>query len=263
MVLLHLVDAFADRPFTGNPAAVCLLDAAPRSDEWMQNLAFELGYSETAFVSRADNNRWRLRWFSPSCEVALCGHATLASAHVLWSLGRAQGPIEFDTQSGVLKCERDARGISIDLPSSKLEDTPPPVGLLSALGVRPLTLKRTDQDDYIAELESEDAIVKFAPDFAALAQVKARGLCVTSRAKNPEYDFVSRFFAPAFGIPEDPVTGSAHCALGPFWAARLDKPKLRARQLSRRGGTLEVELVGDRVRLAGRAVTVFTGALTV
>ncbi|HEX5659297.1 MAG TPA: PhzF family phenazine biosynthesis protein [Polyangiales bacterium] len=261
MVLLHLVDAFAERPFTGNPAAVCLLDR-DKTDEWMQNLAFELGYSETAFVTRRDN-MWQLRWFSPSSEVRLCGHATLASAHVLWSLGRAQGPIEFATLSGVLKCERDARGIAIDLPCSKLEDAPPPVGFLSALGVRPLALKRTDQDDYVAELESEDAVAKLAPDLAALAQVKARGICVTSRAKDPELDFVSRFFAPAFGIPEDPVTGSAHCALAPLWAARLGKTKLRARQLSRRGGVLDVELVGDRVRLAGRAVTVFTGALTV
>lgn len=261
MVLLHLVDAFAERPFTGNPAAVCLLDR-DKPDEWMQNLAFELGYSETAFVTRRDN-MWQLRWFAPSSEVKLCGHATLASAHVLWSLGRAQGPIEFSTLSGVLRCERDARAIAIDLPRGTLEDTTPPVGLLSALGVRPLALKRSDQDDYIVELEDEDAVRRIAPDLGALGQVKARGVCVTSRAKDPEFDFVSRFFAPAFGIPEDPVTGSAHCALGPLWAARLDKPKLRARQLSRRGGVLDVELVGDRVRLAGRAVTIFTGALTV
>lgn len=261
MTLLHLVDAFADRPFSGNPAAVCLLEGA-RSDDWMQSLAFELGYSETAFVARRDNG-WQLRWFSPTTEVALCGHATLASAHVLWSLGRAQGPIEFFTRSGTLKCERDPRAIAIDLPRSKLEDTPPPVGLLTALGVRPLSLKHTDQDDYIVELESEDAVRKIAPDLNALAQVRARGIAVTSRAKDPELDFVSRFFAPAFGIPEDPVTGSVHCALGPLWAERLDKEKLRARQLSRRGGVLDVELLGERVRLAGRAITVFTGALTV
>ncbi len=260
-MLLHLVDAFADRPFTGNPAAVCLLDRE-KPEEWMQNLAFELGYSETAFVTRRDNT-WQLRWFAPSKEVALCGHATLASAHVMWSLGRAQGPIEFHTLSGVLKCERDPRGIVIDLPRGKVEDTPPPVGLLATLGVRPLLLKRTDQDDYIVELESEDAVAKFTPDLVALAAVKARGLCVTSRAKNPEFDFVSRFFAPAFGIPEDPVTGSVHCALTPLWAERLGKNKLRARQLSRRGGVLELELLDERVRLAGRAVTVFTGALTV
>lgn len=260
-MLLHLVDAFADRPFSGNPAAVCLLDGG-RPDEWLQNLAFELGYSETAFVTRRDNS-WQLRWFSPATEVALCGHATLASAHVLWSLGRAQGPIEFLTQSGPLRCERDPRGISVDLPRSTLEDAPPPVGLLSALGVRPLSLKRSDQDDYIVELENEDAVRQIAPDMRALAQVRARGVAVTSRANHPELDFVSRFFAPAFGIPEDPVTGSVHCALGPLWSARLDKPKLRARQLSRRGGVLEVELVGERVRLVGRAVTVFTGALTI
>jgi PhzF family phenazine biosynthesis protein len=256
-----LVDAFADRPFSGNPAAVCLLDG-PRPDAWMQSLAAELGFSETAFVMRRDGG-WGLRWFTPSTEVALCGHATLASAHVLWNLGRAQGPIAFETKSGVLKCERDPRGISIDLPLAKLEDTPPPVGLFSALGVRPLSLKRSEHDDYLVELESEDVIVKLTPDLAALAQLKARGVIVTSRANHPEFDFVSRFFAPAIGIPEDPVTGSAHCALGPFWAARLDKTKLRARQLSRRGGVLEVELSGDRALIAGRAITVFTGALTV
>lgn len=260
MVLLHLVDAFAERPFTGNPAAVCLLDA-PRSDAWMQQLAFELGFSETAYVSRTEQGN-SLRWFTPKTEVALCGHATLASAHVLWSIGRAQGPISFQTQSGVLTCERSNRLIQLDMPRTELTDEPPPVGFLSAIALKPVTLRRA-QWDMLVEVENEDAVRRAAPDFAALAQVKARGVMVTARAKNPEFDFVCRFFAPSVGIDEDPVTGSAYCALGPFWAERLGKSSLRAAQLSQRGGTVELEVMPERVRVGGRAVTVFTGALAV
>jgi PhzF family phenazine biosynthesis protein len=262
MVLLHLVDAFADRPFQGNPAAVCLLDA-PRADEWMQQLACELGYSETAYVARIESGL-SLRWFTPAVEVPLCGHATLASAHVLWSVGRAQGAISFETKSGVLTCERSGKLITIDLPASKLAEEAPPVGLLSALGgARPLTLQRATNDQLLVELEDEAAVRRIAPDLRSLAQVNVRGVMVTARAKNPEFDFVSRYFAPAAGIDEDPVTGSAHCALTPFWAERLGKQTLRAQQLSKRGGVLELELLGERVRIGGRAVTVFTGALTV
>jgi PhzF family phenazine biosynthesis protein len=261
MVLLHLVDAFSDRPFSGNPAAVCLLDA-PRSDEWMQQLANELGYSETAYVARVDSGL-SLRWFTPTIEVPLCGHATLASAHVLWSVGRAQGTVRFETKSGTLTCERKAKVIQIDLPRSELSDVPPPVGLFTALGgAKPVTLKRAHNDQLLVELADEDSVQKLTPDFRALAQVKVGGVIVTARAKNPEFDFVSRFFAPAAGIDEDPVTGSAHCALTPFWAERLDKQVMRAQQISKRGGVLEVELLPERVKMGGRAVTVFTGALT-
>jgi PhzF family phenazine biosynthesis protein len=261
MVLVHLVDAFADRPFTGNPAAVCLLDT-PKSDEWMQQLAFELGYSETAYVLRVDD-KLSLRWFTPKLEVALCGHATLASAHVLWNVGRAQGSIAFQTHAGVLSCERVGKVIYLDMPRATLQDEPPPVGLLSALGVRPVLLKRASTSDILVELTDEDAVQRVTPDFVTLAQVKARGIIVTARSKNPELDFVSRFFAPAIGIDEDPVTGSAHCALAPHWGDKLGKTSMRAKQLSRRGGLLELELSPERVRLGGRAVTVFTGALTV
>ena len=261
MVLLHLVDAFADRPFTGNPAAVCLLDT-PKSDEWMQQLAFELGYAETAYVLRVDD-KLSLRWFSPKMEVALCGHATLASAHVLWSVGRAQGSIAFQTKAGVLGCERVGKVIYLDMPRATLQDEPPPVGLLSSLGVRPVLLKRVNTNDILVELADEDAVQRATPDFGTLAQVKARGIIITARSKNPEFDFVSRFFAPASGIDEDPVTGSAHCALAPHWGEKLGKTSMRAKQLSRRGGLLELELRAERVRMGGRAVTVFTGALTV
>jgi PhzF family phenazine biosynthesis protein len=260
MVLVHLVDAFAERPFTGNPAAVCLLDG-PRSDDWMQQLAFELGYSETAYVSRTESG-FSLRWFTPALEVDLCGHATLASAHVLWNVGRAQGPIAFETKSGVLTCERNGRLIHMDLPRTELRDEPPPIGLLSALGGKPVALKRAGPD-FLVELEDERSVVQADPDLPALAQVKLRGVMITARSRSPEIDFVSRFFAPGAGIDEDPVTGSAHCALAPYWAERVGKQALRARQVSRRGGELELELFPDRVRVGGRAVTVLTGALTV
>jgi len=262
MVLLHLVDAFAERPFTGNPAAVCLLDG-PRSDAWMQQLAFELGYSETAYVTRAESGSYSLRWFTPTMEVALCGHATLASAHVLWSIGRAQGPIRFETQSGVLTCEREGKLIHIEMPRKDPTEAQPPIGLLSALELRPQHMLFRADTDYMVELPDEDAVRKSTPDFRALAHVSARGVMITARAKSPELDFVARFFAPASGIDEDPVTGSAYCALGPYWAAKLDKRSMRAQQLSKRGGVLELEVRDSTVRVGGRAVTVFTGALVV
>src|SRR6195952_5042448 len=164
MVLLHLVDAFADRPFSGNPAAVCLLDT-PRSDEWMQQFAFELGFSETAYVLRVGDGL-SLRWFTPSAEAALCGHATLASAHVLWNVGRAQGNIAFQTKAGVLTCERVGKVIYLDMPRATLQDEPPPVGLLSSLGVRPVLLKRVNTNDILVELADEDAVQRVTPDFA-------------------------------------------------------------------------------------------------
>jgi PhzF family phenazine biosynthesis protein len=260
MDYLHLVDAFADRPFTGNPAAVCLL-GGPRSDTWMQQVAFELGYSETAFVAAAESG-YSLRWFTPKVEVDLCGHATLASAHVLWNAGTAQGPIAFHTKSGVLTCVRDGRLIKMDLPRTELRDAPPPVGLLSTLGFAPLVLKHAGPD-VLVEVPDEESVLRASPDLRALAQVPLRGVIVTARSRSAELDFVSRFFGPAIGIDEDPVTGSAHCALAPYWAERLGKHSMRARQLSLRGGQLEVELLTDRVCIAGLAVTVLTGALTI
>jgi predicted PhzF superfamily epimerase YddE/YHI9 len=261
MVLLHLVDTFAERPFTGNPAAVCLLDG-PRSEEWMQQLAFELGYAETAYVLRTEQG-FSLRWFTPVVEVALCGHATMASAHVLWSIGRAHGPIAFQTQSGVLNCERKGRLIYLDLPRITAVEAPPPIGLFAALGLRPVGgVKRAD-GDFLVEVPDEDIVRAAAPDMRNLAQVKMRGVAITAPSKNPEFDFVSRFFAPASGIDEDAVTGSTHCALAPLWAERLGKQSLRAQQLSKRGGTLTLEVQPERVRIGGHALTVFTGALAI
>ncbi len=259
MVLLHLVDAFAERPFTGNPAAVCLLDG-PRPSEWMQQLAYELGYSETAFVLRTEGGL-SLRWFAPLTEVALCGHATLAAAHVLWSVGRAHGPIRFETEkSGTLTAERKGRLIYIDLPRIPVTEAPPPIGLMSTLGFRPSAVKLAGED-VLLEVPDEAAVLAVAPDMRGLRKVQTRGVIVTAPSRTPEYDFVSRFFAPSAGIDEDPVTGSAHCALAPYWGERLGKQTLRARQLSRRGGILELEVQPERVRLGGHAVTVFTGAL--
>lgn len=261
MLALHLVDAFAERPFTGNPAAVCLLQT-PRPDEWMQQLAFELGYSETAYVSPKESG-FSLRWFTPKVEVPLCGHATLASAHVLWGIGRAKGPITFHTLSGELKCERDGSMIYMDLPRVHTRDEPPPVGLLAALnGLRPLAIERADRD-FLIELEDEASVRAADPDLRALARVDVRGVIVTARSTDSDFDFVSRFFAPGAGIDEDPVTGAAHCALTPYWAEHLKKTKLRARQLSPRGGVLELELHDAHVRVGGRAVTVLTGAVVV
>lgn len=261
MVILHLVDAFAERPFAGNPAAVCLLPE-PRKDEWMQQVACELGYSETAYVTASEGS-FSLRWFTPKVEVKLCGHATLASAHVLWGMGRAKGPIKFHTLSGELTCERERGMIYLDLPRTALEDEPPPIGLLSALHCSgAVAVKRADAD-FLIELADEASVLSIVPDFRALARVGARGVMITARASDPQFDFVSRFFAPGSGIDEDPVTGAAHCALTPYWAERLGKTKMRARQVSARGGVLDAELRDQRVRLGGHATTVLTGALVV
>jgi PhzF family phenazine biosynthesis protein len=262
MLILQLVDAFAERPFTGNPAAVCLL-AEPRPEIWMQQLAFELGYSETAYVNPLASG-FSLRWFTPKVEVELCGHATLASAHVLWNMGRTKGPISFHTLSGELRCEQGERGmIHLDLPAVTAHDAPPPIGLLAALRcAKPLAVKRTGKN-FLVELAEEADVQAAEPDFRALARVDVRAVMITAPARDRELDFVSRCFAPGAGIDEDPVTGSAHCALGPYWAERLGKTSMRARQLSARGGTLEVELRGERVRLGGRATTVLTGTVVV
>jgi predicted PhzF superfamily epimerase YddE/YHI9 len=261
MILVHLVDAFAERPFAGNPAAVCLLPE-PRTDEWMQQLACELGYSETAYVS-AKGGGFGLRWFTPKVEVALCGHATLASAHVLWNMGRAKGPVTFHTLSGELTCEQERGMIYLDLPRTTLLDEPPPVGLLSALRSEKATAVKRANEDFLIELADEASVLAVEPDFRALARVSMRGVMITAASHDPEFDFVSRFFAPGVGVDEDPVTGSAHCALTPYWAERLGKTKLRARQLSARGGVLEAELLETRVRLGGRATTVLAGTLVI
>lgn len=254
------VDAFTDQPFRGNPAAVCVLPEA-RNEAWMQNVAREMNLSETAFlVPRADG--FDLRWFTPSTEVALCGHATLASAHALWEDGhlKPEQTARFHTKSGLLTAERKGEWIELDFPAVLEQPAPAPPGLAEALGVKPKYVGK-NKFDYLVEAESERTVREMAPDFSALKKISVRGVSVTSRSESPQYDFVSRFFAPDSGIDEDPVTGSAHCCLGPFWSKRLGKSDLIAYQASARGGTVRVRLSGERVILGGQAVTVLRGEL--
>jgi len=260
---LFQIDAFADAPFTGNPAAVCLLGDADRDAAWMQNLAAEMNLAETAFLRRQDEG-WSLRWFTPTIEVALCGHATLASAHALFEEGLlAPGATaRFHTKSGVLTARHAGDLIELDFPATVAEASPPPEGLIEALGAHPMHVARS-RFDYLVEMASEDDVRTLEPDHAMLRQIPVRGVIVTSRASTKGFDFVSRFFAPGSGIDEDPVTGSAHCALAPYWAPRLGKNDFVAYQASPRGGVLRVTLDGNRVRLAGRAVTVLRGDLAV
>lgn len=254
------VDAFTDRAFAGNPAAVCLLDR-PADAPWMQNVAREMNLSETAFLSpRADG--YDLRWFTPAAEVDLCGHATLATAHVLWSerLLDPGATARFHTRSGWLTADRRGDWIELDFPSQAVAPQEAPAGLLAALGVRPQFVGK-NKTDYLVEVAAEREVRALAPDFGKFRSLPIRGVIVTSRAATPGVDFVSRFFAPAVGVDEDPVTGSAHCALAPHWAPRLAKDEMIGYQASSRGGTVRVRLAGDRVKLGGQAVTVLTGEL--
>jgi len=255
------VDAFADGPFTGNPAAVCLLDA-PREPSWMQSVAMEMNLSETAFlVPRADG--FDLRWFTPAVEVDLCGHATLASAHALWEEGvLARGQhARFSTRSGWLTAEPKDGEIELDFPSKDAEALSDPPDLASALRTTVREIHK-NRFDYLALLESEQAVRELAPDFAALGRLGVRGVIATAKADaGRDYDFVSRFFAPGAGIDEDPVTGSAHCFLAPFWSARLGRDELRGYQASKRGGYVRTRVTGARVKLRGRAITVLRGEL--
>src|SRR5215213_2261027 len=258
---LYQVDAFTDQPFGGNPAAVCLLPE-PRPAEWMQLVAREMNLAETAFLDPAAEGGWNLRWFTPAVEVELCGHATLASAHVLWETGRlpATETARFHTLSGLLTAERRDGVIELDFPARGADEVEPPEGLAAALGVTPVFIGKS-RYDYLLEATSEEAVRTAAPDFGRLRTLPVRGVILTAAATAGPYDFVSRFFAPGSGIDEDPVTGSAHCTLGPFWAARLGKQELTAYQASARGGIVRVRVVGDRVRLGGQAVTVLRGRL--
>ncbi|MED7929330.1 PhzF family phenazine biosynthesis protein [Nonomuraea sp. LP-02] len=252
---LYTVDAFTSTAFQGNPAAVCLLDS-PVTDGWMQRVAIEMNLSETAFL-HGDS----LRWFTPAVEVTLCGHATLATAHVLYSTGTATGPIQFRTASGTLTVNRlPSGGITMDFPAKEVTPVTLPTGLEKALGATPVRVG-ISQLDLLVELESEETVRNLTPDITALGAVDARGVIVTARGT--ETDFVSRFFAPKVGVPEDPVTGSAHCALSPYWSARLGRASLVGAQLSKRGGIVHVTYAGDRVHLAGNAVTVLSGTLHV
>lgn len=253
------VDAFTSRPFAGNPAAVCVMDA-PVDEQWMRDVASEMNLSETAFLHPLEDG-WSLRWFTPAVEVDLCGHATLASAHVLWQDGLLprDAQARFHTRSGLLTAARDGEWITLDFPAKPEQPSPAPDGMEQALGTRIVYAGRS-VFDWLVEVESEEAVRALAPDLTLLARVEARGVIVTARGGG-EHDFVSRFFAPRVGVPEDPVTGSAHCVLAPFWAARLGRDTLTGFQASRRGGVVKVRVAGDRVLLGGQAVTVMRGAL--
>ncbi len=265
------IDAFTDRPFAGNPAAVCLL-AAPAEAEWMQAVAREMNLSETAFVTGQGDGDFALRWFTPAVEVELCGHATLAAAHALWTTERLalDRPARFHTLSGLLTAERaDGDRIELDFPSRNAVAAEAPIGLAEALGLAAEDLRWVGRSRYdvLVELPDERTVRSLAPDLARLRDVEARGVIVTARSGGFEgsgrHDFVSRFFAPRAGVDEDPVTGSAHCTLATFWGERLGKEELLAYQASARGGEIRLRLLGDRVRLGGRAVTVSRGELLV
>ena len=274
------VDAFTEKPFAGNPAGVCLLEGQT-DDRWMQNVAAEMNLSETAFLLKQKDG-WSLRWFTPKVEVDLCGHATLATAHVLAETGLLKngGEVGFHTHSGLLTARLTSGGIELNFPAKPEEPASAPLGLIEALTVdlpkvpdlygmdlREVHLSvlyiGKNQFDFLVELDSDDTVRQLDPDFSKLKGVEARGIIVTARSSNPEFDIVSRFFAPAVGINEDPVTGSAHCCLGPYWMKKLGKSRLRAFQASARGGILEIEAEKDRVLLRGKAVTVFEGKLLV
>lgn len=259
---IYTVDAFTNQPFEGNPAGVCILHG-PADEGWMQSVAAEMKYSETAFVYPLAEG-FSLRWLTPLQEVDLCGHATLATAHILWE-GGMLNPDEsavFHTKSGILNASRAGEWIEMDFPAYQLASIDPPAGLGEALGAEVLSVAADPLFHIvIAEMDSEETVRDLSPDFRALAKIPISDACVTARSACEAYDFVSRFFAPRLGVDEDPVTGSAHCALGPFWADRLGKDALVGYQASKRGGIVKVRVAGDRVILGGQAVTVIRGLI--
>ncbi|RII14027.1 putative isomerase YddE [Streptomyces sp. YIM 130001] len=267
---IRIVDAFTTRPFAGNPAGVMLLDSFP-TDDWMQRVALEVNHAETAFThplppgGEAD---WALRWFTPATEVDLCGHATLATAHVLRSTGTAEGTVRFATRSGVLTAQHTPDGaITLDFPTAPLTAEPVPEGLATALGTEPLSAHDTGPHcgDLLVELADERTVRGLSPDLAGLVRHSRRGIVATARAADPDggYDYVSRCFFPRVGVDEDPVTGSAHTALAPYWSPRLGNPQLTGLQASARSGLVRTTLNGDRTLLTGHAVTVIEGELLV
>lgn len=257
---LYGVDAFTPTLFRGNPACVCILEKN-RPDEWKQSVASELNVSETAFLQSGEAS-WGLRWFTPQVEVDLCGHATLASAHVLWETGRVDrgSGIAFETRSGKLGASSNGDWIELDFPEEPPRETKAPDKLLSALGTEALWVGK-NRFDYLVEIDSEKKVTGLKPDFIMLEEVHMRGVIVTSRSQGEQYDFVSRFFAPAVGVIEDPVTGSAHCCLGPYWKEKTGLDMLTAYQASRRGGLLKLRVTGGRVFISGQAVTVWHGEI--
>lgn len=259
---LHLVDAFTGTPFRGNTAAVCIMDG-PADPVWMQQVAGEMKHSETAFLHPGPGC-WNLRWFTPEREVDLCGHATIAAAFALWTAGHEKpgSAIAFETRSGTLTAQKDGDWITIDFPAEPVTSEISVPGLDRALGIPPVFVGR-NRFDILAELPSAADLCTLEPDMAALAAIPTRGIIVTAVSDLPHFDFVSRFFAPAIGVPEDPVTGSAHCCLGPYWGEKLKKTELDGFQCSARGGTVKVTLNGNRVILGGHAVHISSGQLLV
>ena len=255
------VDAFTNQPFKGNPAAVCIL-SRHRNDTWMQNVAREMNLSETAFLEKRDDG-FNLRWFTPSVEVELCGHATLASAHALWEIGylSLKEQARFFTKSGLLTAEFKDGWIEMDFPDEPETAISPPADIAKALGVS-FKYAGKNRFDYLVEIDSEKILRRINPDFTLLATIPMRGVIVTSPSISKEYDFASRFFAPQVGVNEDPVTGSAHCCLAPYWGAKLGRNEMVGYQASSRGGIVMVRLAKDRVYLSGQAVTVLRGELS-
>ncbi len=259
MKIFH-VDTFTEKIFSGNPAGVCIL-TSPGDDIWMQNLAMEMNLSETAFLEKKGDG-YNLRWFTPRCEVDLCGHATLASAHCLWEEGYIDEKSEarFHTRSGLLTARKADGRIELNFPREEEMASTPPLDLINGIGVKILYTGK-NRMDYIIEVESENSVREMVPDFDILKKVDTRGIIVTASSKSREYDFVSRFFCPKLGINEDPVTGSAHCCLGPYWQKKLNKDSFTALQVSARGGVVRVRVAGERVYLGGSAVTLFAADL--
>ena len=259
-IVITQVDAFTAKPFAGNPAAVCVL-AKAAEESWMRNVAREMNLSETAFLVPQDGG-YNLRWFTPAIEVDLCGHATLASAHVLWQDSHLppDGQARFHTRSGLLTADRQGDWIEMNFPAKMEQAAELPADLAAALGVEPVYVGR-NQFDYLVEVESAEALRTAKPDHSALRKLPVRGVIVTARSDTPEFDFISRFFAPGAGVDEDPVTGTAHVCLGPYWNKRLGKSEFVAYQASPRGGVVRVRCAGDRVYLGGQAVTVLRGEL--
>ena len=257
---IYIADAFTNVPYTGNPAGVCILQG-PRPKAWMQRVAAEINASETAFLVEVDNG-FMLRWFSPTAEVDLCGHGTLASAHILWETHTTNATeIRFHTKSGLLTAERDGDWIVLDFPAEKAVDKAPPAALGDSLK-NTFRYVGKNRMDYLVEVADEAEVLSLQPDFEKMKTLGVRGVVVTARTDAQDVDFVSRCFYPGLGINEDPVTGSAHCCLGPYWGSKLGKTGMVARQLSARRGTLKVRNEGDRVRLYGQAVTTLTGVLS-
>jgi len=258
---IYTVDAFTNHPLKGNPAAVCLLHDA-RDDGSRRDVAREMNLSEKAFLEKRVDGSYTLRWFTPAVEVDLCGHATLASAHILWETAElsAGAEVVFHTRSGILSAARQGEWIEMDFPAEPETPSDAPEELLRALGVSARYTGR-NRFDYLIEVDDENTVRKLIPDMTLLKKVDTRGVIVTSRSRSADYDFVSRFFAPAVGVDEDPVTGSSHCCLGPYWGGKLGKKALTAYQASSRGGILRVGLSDDRVLIGGQAVTVIRGEI--